>query len=81
MLEVRATIGGGGRLLIPSEIRKKLHFEEGEEVILRVKAGELHILTLKDAVKRAQSLVKKYNPQKTSLTKYLFKLRRDDKNE
>jgi AbrB family looped-hinge helix DNA binding protein len=81
MLEVRATIGGGGRLLIPSEIRKELHLNEGEEVILRVEAGELHILTLKDAVRRAQSLIKKYNPQKSSLTKNLFKLRREDKNE
>lgn len=81
MLEARATISAGGRILIPSAIRKKLHLEEGEEVILKIESGELRILTLKDAVKRSQSLVKKYNTRKISLTEALFKLRRDEKDE
>jgi AbrB family looped-hinge helix DNA binding protein len=78
MLEARSTITSGGRLVIPAAIRKELNLNEGEEVILKVECGELHVLTYKHAVQKAQALVQKYNKKNTSLTEVLFKMRREE---
>ena len=82
MLEARTTITSGGRLVIPSTIRKELNFYEGQEVILTVESGELHIIPLETIIKHAQNKVKLYNKKKTSLSEALIDSRRNEsKNE
>lgn len=80
MFEARSTITSGGRLVIPVQIRKKLNLHDGEEVILKIECGELHILTLKAAIQKAQIVVQKYNKKHVSLTDMLFKMRKEEKD-
>lgn len=78
MLEYRTQVREGGRIVIPSPIRKKLHLEIGEEVILKLEQDELHVVTLKNAILKAQHLIQKYNPSHKKLTEELFKLRKEE---
>ncbi len=82
MLESRATITSGGRLVIPSIIRKELHLNVGQEVILTVESGELHVVSLEMAIMHAQNKVKSYNKKNLSLAKELIASRKEEsKNE
>lgn len=78
MLEYRAQIKKGGRLIVPSPIRKQLHLEIGDEVLLKVTQAEIRVSTLDHAIHLAQQLVKKYNPSQKKLTDDLVALRKDD---
>jgi AbrB family looped-hinge helix DNA binding protein len=78
MLEYRTHVREGGRIVIPVEIRKKLQLEIGEEVILKLEDHELHVVTLKNAILKAQQMVQKYNKSNKKLTEELFKLRKED---
>ncbi len=78
MREARSVITEGGRLVIPSAIRKELNIKVGEEVIMKVESGELHIFTYKNAIKQAQALVRRYNKKNVSLTDKLLKERKED---
>ncbi len=77
MNEYRAKLNKNGRIIIPVACRKMLHLEPGEELIIRIENNELHLLSLKLSLKRAQSLVKQYAKDQ-SLTEKLAALRRED---
>lgn len=78
MLEFRTQVKEGGRIVIPASIRKKLHLEIGEEIILKLEHNELHVITLKNAILKAQQTIQKYNPTHKKLTEELFKLRKEE---
>jgi len=78
MLEARSTLTAGGRVLIPIAIRRLVHIEEGEELILTAKGGEIHIKPMKKAIREVQQLVKKYNKKDLSLTDALIAERREE---
>ncbi len=80
MLEARTLITEGGRIVIPSLIRKELNLNVGEEVIIKVESGELHISTLKQAIKNAQASVRRYNKHNVSLKDVLIAERRLESN-
>jgi AbrB family looped-hinge helix DNA binding protein len=77
MNEFRVKLGGSGRVTIPISFRKLLHLEAGEELIIRVKEGELHLIGLRESLKKAQALVQKH-ARKRSLVKNLRKLRQEE---
>ena len=62
--EVAATVwtkmGEGGRVVIPAEIRHLLGLKPGNQVLLRVEDGELHVLTARQAIGRAQELARPF---------------------
>jgi len=62
MAASRAKITSGGRLVIPAEFRRALGLREGDEVILELKADELRILSLAEAIKRSQAIIRQYVP-------------------
>lgn len=72
----RARIGEGGRLVIPARLRTELGLRVGDNVILEVQNGELHVRSLKDAVARAQALGRRYVPESRSLADELIAERR-----
>lgn len=72
----RARIGEGGRLVIPARLRTELGLRVGDDVILEVQNGELHVRSLKDAIARAQALVRRYVPEGRSLADELIAERR-----
>jgi len=78
MLEARSIITEGGRIVIPSFMRKELNLNVGEEVIIKLEAGELHISTLKQAIKNAQAFVRRYNKHNISLKDALIASRRNE---
>lgn len=81
MNEFRAKMGENGRLVIPASFRKELHIHSGEELVLRVEANVLHIMSLNQAIARAQTTVQKYAKSK-SLVARLREVRDEDlKNE
>ena len=78
MSDVSARIAAGGRIVIPVEFRREIGAEVGDEVILRLVDGEVHILTRSQAIHRAQALVRKHNPTGRSLVKELLQQRRKE---
>lgn len=76
---VTTKVTQGGRIIIPMEMRKKLGIEIGESVDLALEDdGQLRILTRKQALRRAQELVRKYVPEGVSLVDELIAERRKE---
>jgi len=73
---MKARLSEGGRLVIPAEFRRALGVRPGDEVILRLEEGELRVLTLERAIRRAQELVAHYVPKGVSLAAELLEERR-----
>jgi len=78
MSDTTATIGAGGRIVIPAEFRRQIGADIGDEVILRLVDGEIHILTRSQAIRKAQALVRKTIPKDRSLVKELLSERRTE---
>ena len=78
MKEITTRIGSGGRVVIPAAYRKALGVEPGDEVVMVLEDGEVRILSLKQAVARAQALVRRYVPEGTSLASELIAERREE---
>lgn len=76
MEQVRARIGQGGRLVIPAAQRKALALKVGDEVVLRVEDEELRVMSLDQAIRRAQRAVRKYLPKGARLSEELIAERR-----
>lgn len=77
MQEYRTRLSENGRVVIPAQCRKELHFEPGEELILRVEDGALHLFSLKQALKHAQHVVQQHT-KNGSLLQTLDTLRKED---
>ena len=76
MTQIKTRLGEGGRIVIPAEYRQALGLNVGDEVILRLEDGQVRIMTLRQAIKRAQELVSRYVPQERSLADELIAERR-----
>ncbi|WP_242121160.1 AbrB/MazE/SpoVT family DNA-binding domain-containing protein [Sphingomonas lacusdianchii] len=50
----------GGRLQLPSDVRRELGLADGDQVVMRVVDGELHIRPRRDVLKRIQAMLKPY---------------------
>lgn len=68
----------GGRLVIPAEYRKALGLKPGDEVLLSLEDGEIRVVSTRQAIARAQSLVRRYVPKGRSLSEELIKERREE---
>lgn len=77
MAEYRVKLQENGRIMIPASYRKQLHFEPGEELILRVEENGLHLYSLKQSLQKAQSIVQRYAKNK-SLVAELHRMRKED---
>ena len=65
-----------GRIVIPAEFRRELGLKTGDEVILRLIDGEVRIRTRREAIKEAQSIVRKHVKKGRSLVEELKTERR-----
>lgn len=75
---LKTKIGKGGRLVIPAAYRRGLHLKSGDEVLVCLQEGELRVLPLSLAIKRAQITVKKFNPDNKKLSDKLLTMRKED---
>jgi bifunctional DNA-binding transcriptional regulator/antitoxin component of YhaV-PrlF toxin-antitoxin module len=62
--------------VIPAEFRRELGVNTGDEVVMHLEDGELRIVTLERAIRRAQELVRRYVPEGRSLVAELLAERR-----
>lgn len=67
-----------GAVTIPAQCRHSLNLKVGQELILQVENGALVLMTQKQAIRRAQDLVRKAIPHDVSLVKQLIAERRDE---
>jgi AbrB family looped-hinge helix DNA binding protein len=75
---MKVTVGEGGRLVIPAAYRKALGLKPGDEVLLTLEGGEIRIVSMRQAVARAQTLLRRYIPESRSLSEELIKERREE---
>ena len=75
---MKTIIGDGGRLVIPAEYRKALGIKPGDEVLLTLEDGEIKLVSTRQAIARAQALVRKYVPKDRSLSEELIRERREE---
>ena len=76
-MEIKKTkIGNSGRIVIPASFRKALGVKPGDELILSLRDGELRIFTPRQAIKRAQGILRRYIPEGRSLSEELIQERR-----
>ncbi len=78
MQTIKSRIDNAGRLVIPNHYRRALHLKPGEEVMLRISDGELHVCSFKDAASKARDLIATYNKDNKDLLNLLFEMRRED---
>ena len=78
MLTTNVILSQGGRILVPAKMRKALGVEVGDELLMRVENQELRIFNLQHAVKEAQELMEKYNPEKKCMSDDIIKDRRNE---
>lgn len=76
MSEYKSKIGRGGRIVIPAPYRQRIGMEVGDEVVLVLEPDAVRILTPRQAVKRAQELVRRYATAGRSLADELIEERR-----
>ena len=78
MVDVKTKIGPGGRIVIPARNRKTMGAQVGDEIVLILDGEGVRVMTPRQAVKRAQELVRKYIPGGTSLADELVEERRKE---
>ena len=78
MTSIKTKIGEGGRVVVPAKYRKALDLKPGDDVILVLEDGEVRITTVKQAIRRAQQIVRRYVPEDRDLVSELIKERREE---
>jgi AbrB family looped-hinge helix DNA binding protein len=74
----RGKISDRGRIVVPSQLRKSLGLEPGNDVVIREYSGALHIVSLKQAVHQIQNLVNSRISDDISLVDELLSMRREE---
>lgn len=71
-------LGPDGRIVIPAAFREALALKEGHVLFARLEDGEIHLLTPKAAMQRAQALLRQFVPEGVSLVGELIQQRRSE---
>ena len=66
----------GGRIQLPSDVRRELGLADGDQVVMRVVDGELHIRPRRDVLKRIQAMLRPYAPSDGTVADELIADRR-----
>jgi AbrB family looped-hinge helix DNA binding protein len=78
MARTMTKLGEGGRLVIPSEYRKALGVETGDELVLVLEDKSIRVTTPKEGIRRAQAIIRSYIPEGVSLSEELIAERRQE---
>jgi AbrB family looped-hinge helix DNA binding protein len=77
----KVEVGAGGRLVIPASMRAALGIQPGDKVIVQRDGNELRIYTFKEALRRAQAIVRSVIPEGVSLVDELIADRRREASD
>ena len=72
----KVRLGPDGRIVVPAAFREALGIREGDPLFASIKDGELHLLTVRAAVRKAQTLVRQFVPEGVSLVDEILDDRR-----
>lgn len=75
---MKTKIRENGRLVIPAAYRKALGLKTGDEVLLVLEDGEIRVVSARQAIARAQTLLRHYIPEGRSLSEELIRERREE---
>lgn len=78
-MQTHVKIGEGGRLIIPANIRKALDLHTGEEVIIRLEAGEMRIFRQITALEKIQTIASQYSKKKIHTDEFIAFRKQDSK--
>lgn len=73
---VKIRVGADGSIVVPATLSEALGLKEGDVLFAQAHDGEIHLLTLKAAVRRAQAIVRQFVPEGVSLVDELIEDRR-----
>ena len=76
MRGTQTKVAQGGRIVIPAKFRRALGIKVGDEVVVEMVDREVRVLSRKEALARAQKLVRNHVPAKRSLADELIAERR-----
>ena len=76
MSTIVVKIRQGGRIVLPAQIRKALGVTTGDDLILALSDGEVRMFTRREAIRRAQDLVRSYFPEGRMLSEELIRERK-----
>ena len=71
-------VSGGGRVVLPSELRRDFGIEDGAEIMFSRGEHGIEIKTLDEVIRQAQETVRRYVPAGVSLVEELREDRRRD---
>ena len=77
-MDYKAEVHKAGRITIPIELRKKFDITEGDILTIHQENNELKIITQKQVLDRARSLVKPYLSSEESSVDDFLKWRREE---
>ena len=66
----------GGRLQLPADVRRELGLADGDQVVMQVVDGALHIRPRRDVLTRIQNMLRPYMPADGSVADELIADRR-----
>jgi AbrB family looped-hinge helix DNA binding protein len=72
VLRTTLKVAGGGRIVIPAEVRQRLGMTVGSEVVMTVQDDHATLMNAKAARRRAQERVRRYVPANVSLSEELM---------
>ena len=78
MISIKTHLNQGGRIVIPADYRKALGLKPGDDVVLVLEDNEVRLVTPRQAVKRAQTLVRQYVSKGRMLADELIQDRRQE---
>src|SRR5262249_692299 len=73
-----ATLGAGGRVVIPACLRQTLHLKEGDPLVLETDGDAVRIASQETVLKEVQAFFRQGIPEGVSLVDELLAERRDE---
>lgn len=78
---IRGKVADAGRVVIPAELRREFHIEDGQEVVFCRGANGIELLTVEQVVRKSQDAVRRYiDRDDLDLTDELLQARKQDKS-
>jgi len=76
---IRGKVTDAGRIVIPAELRREFHIEDGQEVIFCRGVNGIELLTVEQVLRKTQEVVRSYiSRDDIDLTEELLQARKQD---
>ena len=75
-MQIKTQLGSDGRIVLPAVVRRALGLRPGDQLIVEVEGREIRLVTVAEAARRAQELVRRYVDPGESLAESLVAERR-----